>query len=121
MHLLNHIGPRNLEAEAKSAYVISEKLDGHPLAISHMAGLIHRRAWSIQEFTNLYLKNPRRAHTNELAALFDFSIRGVDEDSRRLLGIMSFLMPDSIPSEIFQAEDGRELPEDLEFCQDEFR
>jgi hypothetical protein len=88
MFLLHQIGHHNQEAEAQSSLVLSKKLDGHPLAISHMAGLIHRRAMSIHDFTGLYLKNPRRAHTNEMTA---------------------------------SADAVQMLPDDLEFCSDEFR
>jgi len=42
------------EEEATSAEQLSQKLSGHALAISAMAGLIHRRALSITEFMNFY-------------------------------------------------------------------
>jgi hypothetical protein len=112
---------RDLEAEGNSALALSERLSGHALAISHMAGLIYDGEFSIQEFMAMYLKNPRRAHaTNELAALWDFSFKSLDQNSLSLLGVMSFLMPDVIPQELFEAGPNREFPEDLDFCSDDF-
>jgi hypothetical protein len=113
---------RDLEAEGNSALALSERLSGHALAISHMAGLIYDGEFSIQEFMTMYLKNPRRAHaTNELVALWDYSFKSLDKDSLSLLGVMSFLMPDIIPQELFEAGANQEFSEDLDFCSDAFR
>lgn len=112
----------DLEAESKSALALYERLSGHALAISHMAGLIYAGESSIQEFMTMYLKNPRRAHaTNELAALWDFSFKSLDQNSLSLLGLMSFLEPDIIPQELFEFGADRAFSEDLEFCHDNFR
>ena len=111
----------DIQAEGDSATELSRKLSGHALAISHMAGLIHRRSWSITEFMRAYLKNPKRAHQSELQALWDFSFATLEKDSRTLLGIASFLVSENIPQLIFEFEEDSDLPEDLEFCTDEFR
>ncbi|KID94053.1 pfs domain-containing protein, partial [Metarhizium majus ARSEF 297] len=113
---------RDLEVEGNSALALSERLSGHALAISQMAGIIYDGEFSIQEFMTMYLRNPRRAHaTNEMAALWDFSFKSLDQNSRSLLGVLSYLMPDIIPQELFEAGAGREFPEDLDFCSDDFR
>jgi hypothetical protein len=75
LHLLKQDIGKDLEAEKSSAYKLSQRLSGHALGISHMAGLIHSRSWSITEFMSIYLKNPRRAHTTELIAIWDFSFK----------------------------------------------
>ena len=107
----------DLEAEYNSALAPSERLSGHALAISHMAGLIYHRAISIQEFMTMYLRNPHHAHaTNELVELWDFSFKSLDENSLSTLRVMSFLMPDIIPQKLFEA-----VTEDLDFCSDDFR
>lgn len=112
----------DLEAENNSALALSERLSGHALAISHMAGLIYDGEYSIQEFMTMYLKNPCRAHvTNQLAALWDFSFKSLDKNSLSILEVMSFLMPDTIPQELFEAGAARKLSEDLDFCSDDFR
>ncbi|KAH0553214.1 hypothetical protein GP486_006614, partial [Trichoglossum hirsutum] len=112
---------RDLEAEDSSALALSERLSGHALAISHMAGLIYDGEFSIQEFMTMYLKNPRRAHAaNEFTALWDFSFKSLDKNSLFLLGVLSYLMPDTIPQELFEAGANQEFSEDLDFCSDDF-
>lgn len=120
--LKNNIG-KDLAAEKNSAYELSKILSGHALAISHMAGLITRRSWSIAAFMNIYLKDPSRAHKNELDAIWDFSFHNLEDDhvdSFTILGIVSFLMPDNIPQEIFELDSESDLLEELRFCTDEF-
>ena len=69
----------------------------------------------------MYTKNPRRAHaTNELALLYEFSFKSLDENSLSLLGVMSYLMPDIIPQGLFEAGANREVSESLDFCSDDF-
>ena len=118
--LKSEIG-KDLEAEAGSALSLSEKLSGHALALSHMAGLIHRRSWSVSEFMKVYLKNPRRAHSQGLQELWDFSFQSLENQSFLFLGIMSYLMPDSIPQLLFDLDDESDLPEELDFFADDFR
>ena len=73
----------------------------------------------IQYFMTMYLKNPRGVHTNsELTALWDSSFKSPDETCLSLLGVMSYLMPDVIPQELFEADRGP-LGE-LDFCCDEW-
>jgi hypothetical protein len=86
-----------------------------------MAGLIHRRSWSIAEFMSIYLKNPRRVHDTDLQALWDFSFRSLEPETRQLLGVLAFLMPDDIPQSLFETGKEELLPESLKFCADEFR
>ncbi|KAF2811394.1 uncharacterized protein BDZ99DRAFT_507903 [Mytilinidion resinicola] len=110
----------DIQAEGDSATELSKKLSGHALGISHMAGLIHRRSWSIAEFMRIYLKNPKRAHQTELQAVWDFSFATLEKDSRTFLGIASFLVSENIPQLLFEIEEDNDLPEDLAFCVDEF-
>ncbi|GFF21642.1 hypothetical protein ATEIFO6365_0015021400 [Aspergillus terreus] len=105
----------DIQAEGDSAIELSRKLGGHALAISHMAGLIHRRSWSIAEFMRIYSKNPRRAHQSELQAVWDLSFATLGQDSREFLGIASFLVPENIPQLLFDVEEDSDLPEDLAF------
>ncbi|KAG8163347.1 hypothetical protein KVR01_006644 [Diaporthe batatas] len=110
---------RDLDAEGVSALELSKRLDGHALGITHMAGLIQRRSWSISDFMKFYMKNPRRAHTSELQSLWEFSFKSLDKDSRSFLGVISFLMPDSIPQSLFELRE-EDLPESIKFLSDEF-
>jgi hypothetical protein len=125
LHLLKQDIGKDLEAEKSSAYKLSQRLSGHALGISHMAGLIHSRSWSITEFMSIYLKNPRRAHTTELIAIWDFSFKRLQIDhpqSLKLLGVVSFLVPDNIPQALFMSgfDDETDAVIGFEFCSDEF-
>lgn len=120
LFLLKKIGAE-LESENISALALSERLSGHALALSHMAGLISRGKNSIEHFTAMYLKNPHHAHaTTELSNIWDFSFRSLDAQSRSLMGVISFLMPDTIPYQMFETNDKESLPKDLQFCSDDY-
>jgi hypothetical protein len=112
------------EAEELSAKELSRKLDGHAQAISQIAGIIKKHRSTIKDFLLKYEKNPRKAHPTALDAIFEFSFKSLGKESSRLLGVFSFLMPDSIPLDTFipEDEDGEpsDLPEALGFCSDVF-
>ncbi|KAM0511972.1 hypothetical protein ACHAPE_009328 [Trichoderma viride] len=112
--LKDNIG-RDIQAEGLSAFELAEKLSGHALGISHIAGLIQQRSWSITEFMRIYLEDPRRLHKSELQAVWDVSFGTLERDSRVFLGVASFLVSDSMAQELFENRQGRDLPDDLEF------
>ena len=125
LKFLLHLITRDItEDEATSALELSEKLSGHALAISAMAGLIHRRGLSITEFVNFYNQNPSRMHgisgSRSINALLDMSFRSLDLRSLTILGIISYLEPDSIPQTFFETSSPENLPEALQFCSDPF-
>ena len=107
--------------ETKSALELSEKLSGHALAISQMAGLIHRRSWSIEQFVSIYMKSTQRLHENALDAVWKLSFESLDDLSFNFLGVLSYIAPDSIPQALFEPGDPAQLPQSLQFCNDEFR
>lgn len=106
------------QMDTQSAVELSEKLSGHALALSQMAGLIHKGNWSIEEFLRLYSRNTRKFHGSSLEAVFKLSFESLDEQSAALLGVMSFLTPDSIPQKLFESGDPARLPDALKFCAD---
>lgn len=123
LHLLStDIGDELSTAEIKSADQLSEKLSGHALAISHIAGLIHRRSWSISDFLEIYKKQPQKMYglsgNSSINALWDISFNSLDPKSREILGVLSFTAPEAIPQSLFEAEDEASLPESLKFCAD---
>lgn len=123
LHLLKQDIGRDLEAEKTSAFELSQRLSGHALGISHMAGLIHSRSWSITEFMSIYLKNPRKLHTTGLDAIWNLAFKSLETDhpqSLKLLGVASFLVPDTIPQALFMSDDGTGAVDGFEFCSDEF-
>ncbi|KAI0412494.1 hypothetical protein F5X98DRAFT_367241 [Xylaria grammica] len=103
--LKSNIG-RDIQQEGISAVQLAEKLSGHALGISHMAGLIQRRSFSITEFMRIYLEDPRRLHGSELQAVWDVSFD-------------TFLVSDSVEQELFENMRGKNTPEELEFCNDD--
>lgn len=123
LFLLKQDVGKDIESEGTSAYELAKRLNGHALGISHMAGLIHRRSWSITEFMSIYLKNPRKAHTSELEAIWDFSFKRLqteNPDSLKVLNVVAFLMPDDIPQTLFEFNDEASIPTDYGFCSDDY-
>jgi hypothetical protein len=110
------------ENEMKSAHELSQKLSGHALAICQMAGLIHRRRWSIAEFMEFYTQHPSEIHgvsgNSSINALWNFAFKSLDPQSQAILGVLSFVSPDNIPQSLFEPENAGDLPESLFFCSD---
>lgn len=126
LHLLStDISADLQDHDISSAHELSQKLSGHALAICHMAGLIHRRGWSITEFTEIYNQHPSEMHgvsgNSSINALWDFAFRSLDPQCRTILGILSFVAPDSIPQSLFELANTTDLPDSLVFCSDSLR
>ena len=121
LFLLKDSISRDMQAEKLSASELAERLSGHALDISHMAGLIQRRSWSITEFMRIYLKDPSRLHKTELQAVWDISFRTLEKDSRMFLGVASFLVSDHVAQELFEINEEDGLSKDLEFCTNDLR
>lgn len=124
-HLLStDLGNQLTQEEAHSARELSLKLSGHALALSLMAGLIHRRSWSVEEFVEMYKRHPQKVHgifgNSSINALWDMSFRSLNERCRAILGVLVFLSSDSIPQALFEPKDPSVLPDSLEFCKDPF-
>ena len=103
-HLLQTDSARNLEdSEMTSAHELADKLSNHALAISAMAGVIHRQAWSITEFVEFYNRHQSQVllRTPAIKALWDISFKSLDAQSHAILAVMSFIEPDSIPQALF--------------------
>ncbi|KAJ5933847.1 hypothetical protein N7454_006176 [Penicillium verhagenii] len=101
---LTDVANQLTEEEDHSAHELSPKLSGHALALSLMAGLMHRRSWSNLEFVEMYKKHPQKVHgifgNNSINALWDISFRSLNEKTRALLEVLAFLSPDSIPQNL---------------------
>lgn len=124
IHLLStNVGEEIRSAD--SAYELSKKLSGHALAISHMAGLIHRQDLSIEEFMKVYTDNhgvSDNASINAaINAIWELSFRSLDDENSALLGVMCFLEPDKIPQDLFEPANAKGLPGSLSFCNDHSR
>jgi hypothetical protein len=97
---------KDIEKERVSAEELSLRLSGSALGIANIAGLIHKRRWTISDFMSIYINNHRRVHgSEELQALWDFSFQRFHDDARKFLEVISFLMPDDIPESLFKVKE----------------
>jgi hypothetical protein len=126
LHLLQMDVAKDIaNQDVRSAKALSEKLSGHALALNQMAGLIHKRSWSIDEFLRIYDKNARRIHglsqeENSIDTVWRLSFESLDGPASAILGVLSFYMPDSIPEALFRRTSSKDLPHSLKFCEDDF-
>ncbi|KAM0195695.1 hypothetical protein ACHAPI_006247 [Fusarium lateritium] len=113
--LLNLLRMDLSNAEADSALELAEKMSGHALAISIVAGLIQRRSWKIQEFLDYYEKQKGQLHGSgtALSAIWNMSFASLNSESAILLGLLSYLNPDCIQEGIFCPKDPSDLPPSL--------
>lgn len=120
LHLLRTDITSHLEdEEINSAHQLSNELRGHALAISTMAGLIHRRSLSINEFMRFYIQHQGQV-LGSVHALWNISFQELDSRAFAILGIMSFASPDSIPQDLFEPDSKTDLPPSLGVCSDSF-
>lgn len=106
--LLQETGDTSYEA----SLCLSQILGGHPLAIAQIAGAIRRRHMSIAEFLPTYEKIDRRrpklpSYSYDLDSLWLLSFKTLSKESYRLLGIISYLHPDSIPDTLLCQDDSK--------------
>lgn len=125
LHLLPlDIAADVISRESQSAAQLSERLSGHALAISQMAGLIYRRSWTIEEFLTIYNRNTRKMlgmpGKNSLDAVWKLSFESLNEMCSIFLGVLSYITPDYIPQALFEPSNTLALPKSVEFCSDEF-
>lgn len=121
-HLLGRDDKNNLDLSEKEAAVdLSGRLSGHALSISLIAGLIFNGGCSTGEFMDMYEKDPDRIHgLDNFDILWKRTFKELDKKSHSLLRVMSWLMPDSIPQELFEKGVTRGSADGLEFCLDKF-
>lgn len=120
--LLLHVLRRNVvedveREEAKSALELARQLDGHPLAISCMAGLIRKRNWTIPEALDKYERDQRVLHRenrqNPLSTIWRLAFQSLTSGAAALLGILAYINPDSVPEKIFTSAEAHSLPPSL--------
>lgn len=111
--------------EAQSAADLAQKFSRHAFTISHMARLMHQRAWSISEFIEIYNEQPEKVRgissNKSINNLWDPSYRFLDEQSSILLGVLNFVAPDSVPTDLFESKRGVALPQCFQICTKRFR
>jgi hypothetical protein len=118
--LLHHL-PSQYEHETISARELFDKLAGHPLALSQIAKCMNQAKCTISD--GLAMFNSRKTVMHNFyspVALWSTSFRLLDRQSRNMLGVLCFLAPDRIPQSLFELGCAADLPERLQFCEDEF-
>ena len=124
------------ESEKTSAKLLSENLGGLPLALHLMGIQIDQRGKLIEQFLSLYRRNSRRLHNRPKEGIQNiyyshsldtvwqtsFQLLSQEQESKALMGILSFLSPDDIPESLFHVPNPTiALPPPIEFCLDEMR
>ena len=73
----------------------------------------------------IYNQHPSEMHgvsgNSAINALWDFAFKSLDPQSRTVLGILSFVSPDSIPQSLFELDKIADPPDSLLFCADHLR
>jgi hypothetical protein len=101
-------------SEQAEADALSRDLGGLPLAIAHFAGYVAKSQCTIQQILDSYRQRYKSsqiwdvqisASTSEyghtLATVWDLAWRRLSSDSVKLIELIAFLNPDSIPEEMF--------------------
>jgi len=122
------------EKELESAEVLSEKLQGHALAIHQMVALILLYSCSIEAFLEIYDENTREVHREEreighyagyayfLETVWKMSFDTLTDPQRNhnlasmVLGVLSFMSADDIPEGLFTSKEVTPLPNSLKGC-----
>ncbi|KAH6622594.1 hypothetical protein F5144DRAFT_655948, partial [Chaetomium tenue] len=118
------------EGDKAATTCLARMVDGLPLGIRHMAGLMNERdEQSASDFMELYTKSPRKLmmeaapavdYDNDIARspgeehpldrIWTISFGSLGDDKRTLLGIASFLNPDRIQQYLFGPTTLQEKP-----------
>lgn len=106
-----------LAAEEMSALDLADKAAGHALAMEMMAGVIHRRQFSLKELNEVYNSQPH--FDDKVEAIWKLSFEGLKPESAKLLSVLSFCSPDDIPRAIFEPDNPAVVPKDMRWCQDQ--
>lgn len=128
--LLSLLSGRQAGDESEAASELCGLLGGHALAIDQMASLIHKRSWGFREFLQIYRshkdvilgsKDGSGSYEHKIGNVWDMTFNELDQPAAALLGVMSFVDPDSIPGALFEPRDLDLLPPSLDFCVDQWR
>ena len=124
--------------EKESVHALSEKLQGHALAIHQMVALILLFSCTVEEFLDIYDENTRELHREErdighyagyahfLGTVWKLSFDALTNPKNKhhrasaILGVLSFLSADEIPEALFTSKEVAPLPSSLEGCNNAF-
>lgn len=103
------------EEDVKAARVLAHSTGGLPLALFHVAGLIQSKNLSIAKVVQMYGTHRHQVHKisqdgRTIDTTWQLSFQHLSESSADMLGILSVLAPDAIPSYLFQVSEEVEVP-----------
>ncbi|BDD64229.1 hypothetical protein MAP00_009067 [Monascus purpureus] len=105
---------QNEDSERESGNTVAERLGGYPLALTQMAGIISRQQLSFAEFLRVFEEeevrsrffkmqgNPRKRGSYQHTLDTVWALGKLSRAATMLLGVLSFLDPDSIPEYILR-------------------
>ena len=117
-----------------AALQLSQQLGGLPLGISQLAAFTRTRQLTLETCAKLYGQRKRRMHTDanaryseykqDLTTVWAMQFYTLNEypDSRALLGVLTFLSPDSVQECLFNIPwefEDPQIPGNILFCKDE--
>lgn len=103
------------EQDDQRLTAISKLSQGYPLALSQITGFICSGGYSLNRFIEIYdnkretsriFSLPIPDYHATLSTVWELSLSSLPEAARALLDIVSYLDPDSIPYELFNAAEG---------------
>lgn len=118
--LLHLTGRDETSEEVQLAAEVANKVEGFPLALTHLASMINKRQCSLSKFIDAYEKKEAEDITNPLDNISDVHYKyrlawnwGLDslKFGHVLLDILSMLDPDGIPESLLTTQHKRTLPD----------
>ncbi|KAI1276951.1 P-loop containing nucleoside triphosphate hydrolase protein [Xylaria sp. FL0933] len=113
------------EEDVEAAQALAHSTGGLPLALFNVAGLIQSKNFSISRVVQLYEKHRYQVHRmsqdgRTIDTIWQLSFQHLSEPSADLLGILSLLAPDAIPTLLFQLSEEVDVAPYLQFVKDEW-
>ncbi|MCJ1244871.1 hypothetical protein MMC30_002072 [Trapelia coarctata] len=123
------------DPDKRAAIRLCRSLGGLPLGISQMAAFTRSRGLDLTKCQELYGRQNRRMHKDvkttryneykqDLTTVWAMQFNALREvlDAKALLGVLTFVSPDSVPESLFQLPEElneAEIPANLLFCKDD--
>ncbi|KAK4676674.1 hypothetical protein QC764_000320 [Podospora pseudoanserina] len=118
IHLLaDHISADVLASQFNSALELSERLSGHALALDRMAGVIHKRGWTIGQLVEIYDRAPEFGQ-NGIGPVWQISFQNLSVNASSILAVISCCSADRIPEMLFQPGEPGKVATELPWCGD---
>ncbi len=129
--VLQQVGrPKYDDSEIEAARQLTNRLGGLALALVVMSSQIRLKRMTIAKFVNLYEKHAAKLNKElrgvesyykfSLATCWQTTFTYLSNNANMLLGIIAYLGSDALPEELFHPADPSVLPDDFQFCSDDW-